>query len=159
MGQISRAFGLLALFFLAGVLLVLPGCGADQQGAREAYERIVFHARTGNEAAFLKGFTPRSQQLIKSLIALRRTYGDLVDAESDPYRALVLDTVESVEVETQVVKSDQVTEEERKVAILTVTNGDYLRKIRMVELDDGWKIDALALQDYWAEDDSRRLER
>ena len=51
-----------------------------------------------------------------------------MDAESDPYRALVLDTVESVEVETQVVKSDQVTEEERKVAILTVTNGDYLRK-------------------------------
>ena len=159
MGRISRSLGLVCLLLATGALLVLPGCGADQQSATDAYERIVFHARTGNETAFLKGFTPRSQELIKSLIALRRTYGDLVDTASDPYRALVLDTVESVEVETQVVKSDQVKEEERKVAILTVTNGDYLRKIRMVELDDGWKIDALALQDYWAEDDSRRLER
>jgi len=148
-----------ALLLLVGCTLILPGCGADKQSAKQAYERIVFHARTGNEAAFLNGFTPRSQQLIQSLLALRRTYGDLVDTESDPYRALVLDTVESVDIETQLVKSDQVTEEERKVAILTVTNGDFLRKIRMIELDDGWKIDALALQEYWAEDSDRRLER
>lgn len=147
------------LSLLVGGLLLLPGCGADQKSAQEAYERIVFHARTGNEAAFLNGFTEDSQRLIKSLLALRRTYGDLVDAESDPYRALVLDTVEAVEIETREVENADLTKEERKVATLTVTNGDYKRKIQMVELDDGWKIDALALQEFWADDGSRRLER
>ncbi|MFT5430596.1 MAG: hypothetical protein ACI9OJ_001271 [Myxococcota bacterium] len=135
---------------IAATLLVFGGCKEDPA---EAYNRLVFHAKVGNEKAFLDGFTPKSQRMIRALLALRRSYGDLVNADADPYRSLVLETIESVEIDEMEVQAEGSLEKvERRVATITVTDGEILRKIRMVELDDGWKIDAIDLQEFWAED-------
>ena len=141
------------------LVMALGACGKSEQSAQEAYERLVFHARTGNELAFLNGFTPQSQRLIRALLSLRRTYGDLVDADADPYRALILDVVDSVTVEERTVTNTENESVEVSVATLTVTNGDYKRQIQMIETEEGWKLDALELQAFWAEDGTRRLTR
>ncbi|MEC8022974.1 MAG: hypothetical protein VX223_03510 [Myxococcota bacterium] len=154
----SKKYRLLRII-ISLLLFGSVGCSESEKSAQQAYERMVFHARTGNEAAFLNGFTEQSQRLIKSLLALRRTYGDFIDADADPYRSLVLDVVESVTLDTEESTDKNTEAVTLNVAILTVTNGDYKRQIRMVEADDGWKIDALQQQEFWAEDRSRRLER
>lgn len=147
-----------SVLLVLGITSVL-GCGRAEQGAQQAYERIVFHARTGNEAAFLDGFTDQSQRLIRSLLVLRRTYGDVVDADADPYRSLVMDVVESVDVSQEQGTNAENESVEFNVAVLTVTNGDYRRKISMLETENGWKIDALRQQEMWAKDSSTRIER
>jgi len=139
--------GLLSLLWLG---LALSGCGDKPE---EAYKRIVFNAKMGNEAAFVDGFTKDSQRLVKTLLALRRTYGDLVRADADPYLAIVMEEVEDVEkTEEEMLGPDGIEKVERKVATLTVTDGKTHRKIRMIEMDEGWKIDALGLQKLWADD-------
>ena len=107
-------------------------------------------ARAGNEPAFLEGFTTESRRLIQTLIALRKAYGDLVDSRADPYLSIVLETVVSAEVEKKSVAVEGSTETvERDVATLVVTDGKIQRTLHMVRLDDGWKIDALDLQQLW----------
>lgn len=146
------------LFML--LIASLLGCGEKPQ---EAYNRLVFNARMGNEAAFLDGFTEESGRLIKTLLALRRTYGAHMSSSADPYSTLVLEEVEEVQVEArefQVRTSDGgLNKIKRDVAILTVTDGKIKRKIRMIEFDDGWKIDALDLQNMWKQDKGSFLER
>ncbi len=129
------------------VLLFVAGCGEKPEAA---YERLVFFARAGNEAAFLDGFTTDSQKLIRALLALRRVNGDEVDARADPYLSIVLERVVSVEVEEKDVQVEGgIASEKRKVATLVVTDGKIQRTLSLVQLDDGWKIDALALQALW----------
>ncbi len=132
------------------VAVLGSGCGEKPEAA---YNRIVFHAKMGNEEAFLEGFTEESRRLIRTLLALRRTYGDLVSRDADPYLSLVLEEIESVDVEEKEMQAeDGVEMVERKVAVLTVTDGQIRRKIRMIQFEDGWKIDALDLQKMWADD-------
>ena len=140
------------------VLTVLgTGCGEKPE---DAYSRLVFHARMGNEEAFLEGFTEQSRPLIKTLLALRRTYGDVVDTDSDPYMALVLEEVAEVSIEEKEIELPGSTDTElRKVATLRVTDGQIYREIIMIEYEDGWKIDALHLQKIWAENPKRRTSR
>jgi hypothetical protein len=138
-------------------LLVFGGCSEEP---KDAYRRIVFHAKMGNEAAFLDGFTEDSRKIIKTLLSLRRTYGDLVDRDSDPYFSIVLEEIEDVVIDEKEFRAEDSSDTiERKVATLTVTDGKILRKIRMIEFDDGWKIDATDLQDFWAKDRKNFLER
>ena len=128
-------------------LLVFGGC---KEKPEAAYSRLVFLARAGNEPAFLEGFTTESRRLIQTLIALRKAYGDLVDSRADPYLSIVLETVVSAEVEKKSVAVEGSTETvERDVATLVVTDGKIQRTLHMVRLDDGWKIDALDLQQLW----------
>ena len=140
--------------------LVLLGCG---EKPKDAYNRLVFNARMGNEAAFLDGFTEESGRLIKTLLALRRTYGGQMSGSADPYTTLVLEEVENVAVESkefQIRTSDGGLDTiKRDVAVLTVTDGKIRRKIRMIEFDDGWKIDALDLQNMWKQDKGSFLSR
>ena len=131
---------------LVGLLLVSAGC---KDKPEDAYNRMVFYAKLGNEEAFLNGFTKSSAKLVKALIALRRTYGDQVSKEADPLLSLVLDEVQEVEIEKKEFEGEGVDKIERRVATLTVAKGKLKRKIRMIEFDDGWKIDALDLQELW----------
>ena len=148
---------LFALLALLTLLVVFPGCSESPE---EAYNRLVFHAKMGNEKAFLNGFTPKSKRMMKTLLALRRTYSDFVPQDADPYLALVLETVENVEVtEREIQVEDGIEKVERKVATLTVTDGEIKRQIVMIEFDEGWKIDALELQEFWAEDNKRFREK
>lgn len=135
------------LVLLASVLALFGGC---KEKPEAAYARLVFLARTGNEAAFLESFTPESRRLIETLLALRKAYGDLVDNRADPYLSIVLEQVVSAEVTQQDVTVEGSTAtEKRDVATLVVTDGKIQRSLRMVRLDDGWKIDALDLQQLW----------
>ena len=97
------------------------------ESPESAYKRIVFNARTGNEAAFLKGFTPDSARLVKTMIALKRTYGTQTRSAADPYTSLVLETVTEVRIETETLGN-----EERDIATLDVTDGSRTQSIRMV---------------------------
>ncbi len=148
--------GVPTLVLVVGLLAVSAGCKDEPKAA---YERLVFHARMGNEPAFIEGFTEESRPLVKALLALRRTYGDLVARDSDPYLSLVLEEVESVEIDE--VPRTNADGEKIQVnrATLTVTDGKIIRKIELWETDDGWKIDALALQRFWFEDSSAYLSR
>ena len=134
------------LFLLALLLLGSAGC---KEKPEDAYNRMVFYAKMGNEEAFLNGFTKSSAKLVKALIALRRTYGDQVSKEADPLLSLVLDEIQEVEIEKKEFEGEGVDKIERRVATLTVAKGKVKRKIRMIEFDDGWKIDALDLQELW----------
>ncbi len=133
---------LLALLLVAGL-----GCGEKPE---VAYERLVFNARTGNEAAFLDGFTKDSRRIIEAVLALRRANGDLVDPRADPYLSIVLEQVVSATVEEQDVQVEgSIDKVKRPVATLVVTDGKINRTLRMVQLDEGWKLDALDLQSLW----------
>ncbi len=142
-----------------GLVLLLAACKEEPS---KAYDRLVFFAKMGNEEAFLDGFTERSRPLVRTVLALRRTYGDDVNKDSDPYLALVMDEVESTEIETQSLQRDlhertKTAEEglekvERRVATLTVKKGPIKRRVKMIELKDGWKIDAFDLQELWQKD-------
>lgn len=132
---------------LIGFIALHAGCSDEP---REAYERVVFHAKMGNEEAFIQGFTEDSQRLIRTLLALRRTYGDLVSTNADPYLSIVFEEVEDVETSEEEFH-DGVDKVTRDVAILTVTNGQVRNQIKMIEFEDGWKIDALYLQKHWQE--------
>jgi len=137
---------------IAAIVLSICILGGCKQEPAEASNRLLFHAKVGNEKAFLDGFTDKSRRMIRALLALRRTYGDLVNPDADPYRSIVLETIESVEIEEREVQADDSLEMvERRVATLTVTDGEIFRKIQMVEYDDGWKINAIELQELWSE--------
>ena len=140
---------LIALGLLA---CVAPGC--KKEDPSKAYKRLVFHAKMGNEEAFLDGFTKQSAHLIRGLLALRRTYGDLVSTDADPYMSLVLEKVEDVKIEedVEVRAEDGVETMTTDVATLTVTDGNIQRKIVMIRFEEGWKIDILQLQEMWADD-------
>ena len=136
---------------LAALLAVAGGCGEKPE---EAYNRLIFNAKMGNEAAFLECFTKDSRPLVRTMIALRRTYPDFISDSADPYLSLVLEEVTDVEITE---RSDDVKKEDgslekvtRKVAMLTISDGQGTRrKVRMVRYDDGWKLDALDLQKLW----------
>jgi hypothetical protein len=138
------------------VLLVLGGWGCKED-PKEAYERLVFHAKTGNQETFIDGFTKRSRPLIKTLIALRRTYNDQVSESADPYLSLVRENV--IDVKVTDAKEKRVCEgqgNEIRKAVLTIANGNKnSRQIVMYECDDGWKVDAFNLQDFWQDDPTR----
>ena len=132
---------------VAVALALFSGC---KEKPEEAYKRLVFLARTGNEAAFVDSFTPDSQRLVKTLLALRKAYGDRVDARSDPYLSIVLENIVSAEVSQKDVAVEGSTASvKRDVATLVVSDGKIQRTLHMVRLDDGWKIDALDLQHLW----------
>ncbi len=133
---------------------VLGLSAACSESPETAYERMVFQAKMGNEEGFLEGFTERSQRLMKSMLALRRTYGAQSSEEADPYLALVMDKVTKVEKSTAKTRVCNGTDNvETEVAVLTVTNDDEVfREIKMYECEDGWKIDALKLQKDWKGD-------
>jgi hypothetical protein len=133
------------------VLVGFLGMAGCSEPPEKAYERMVFHAKTGNEQGFLSGFTERSQKVVKTMLALRRTYGSQSSEAADPYLSLVLDKVTKVDKSTEKVRACQgESKDETNVAVLTVTNDDEIyRKIKMYECEDGWKIDALILQDDW----------
>lgn len=135
-----------ALGALAALLLVSTGCSDKPE---DAYNRMVFYAKMGNEDAFLDSFTKPSAKLVRALLALRRTYGDQVSKEADPLLSLVLDEIQEVEIEKKEFEGEGVDKIERKVATLTVAKGKIKRKIRMIQYDEGWKIDALDLQELW----------
>ena len=141
---------------LVGLLLLSTGCSDKPE---DAYNRMVFYAKMGNEEAFLNGFTKSSAKLVKALIALRRTYGDQVSKEADPLLSLVLDEIQEVEIEKKDFEGEGVEKVERKIATLTVAKGKIKRKIRMIEFDDGWKIDALDLQEFWKKNRKNYLQR
>ena len=135
------------IVLLSLLLGVFAGC---KEKPEAAYARLVFLARTGNEAAFLDSFTPDSRRLIETLLALRKAYGDLVDSRADPYLSIVLEQVVSAEVaQKDVAVEGSTATEKRDVATLVVTDGKIQRTLHMVRLDDGWKIDALDLQQLW----------
>ncbi|MFT7623891.1 MAG: hypothetical protein ACI9WU_003076 [Myxococcota bacterium] len=145
---------------LACVVLALLIFGGCKDEPKEAYERLVFHARMNNETAFLEGFTPQSRRIIKSLLELRRTYGDLVQRDADPYLSLVLEDVEDVEIESiERASPDGKGMIDTKMATLTVTDGKIIRKIQMIETEEGWKIDALDLQTFWSENRQAFVDR
>ena len=134
-------------------LLVTAGCGDDEKEVRKAYARVVFNAKMGNEEAFLDGFTKKSAQLVRGLLALRRNYGDRTNPLADPYTSIVLEEVETVEIKEEKGRDDEQNEIDVKTALVTVTDGSILRQITMIKTsDDEWKIDALANQKLWHED-------
>ena len=136
------------IVFLFVLLFAAAGCS---EAPEKAYARMVFHAKTGNQDGFIAGFTDRSQKLVKTMLALRRTYGSQSAEEADPYLSLVLDKVTKVEKSSKKIRACVAeTKEETNVAVLTVTNDEEsFRKILMVECEEGWKIDALMLQEDW----------
>jgi hypothetical protein len=143
-------------FILLLLLLLLCCGGCKSDTPEEAYNRLVFNARMGNEEAFIGAFTEKSQRLIRTLLALRRAYGDMVETDADPYLSLVLEEVTDVEIEDREMKEfndegESVTVE-RAVATLTVTDGNIERKLLMIETEEGWRIDALMLQSLWSDD-------
>ena len=133
------------------VLVGFLGMAGCSEPPEKAYERMVFHAKMGNEKGFLSGFTERSQKVVKTMLALRRTYGSQSSEAADPYLSLVLDKVTQVEKSSEKVRACQgESKDETNVAVLTVTNDDEtFRKIKMFECEEGWKVDALILQADW----------
>ena len=79
------------LVLMAVISSAVIACG---EAPETAYKRLVFNAKTGNEAAFLKGFTKDSAKLVKTLLALRRTYG--TQLEVDPYLSLALEEIQRI---------------------------------------------------------------
>ena len=126
------------LLFITGLLLITWGCGESPESA---YNRLVFNARTGNEAAFIKGFTPESAKLVSTMIALRKAYGGRVRDKAEAYSNIVLEKVLSVETVDEKFEG-----KEHKVANLRVTDGRREQSIRMIKLDDGWKVDVKEIQ-------------
>ena len=123
---------------ITGLMLMCVGCGESPESA---YNRMVFNARTGNEAAFVKAFTPESAKLVSTMIALRRTYGGRIRDKAEAYSNIVLEKVLSVEM-----SSARFEGKEHKVATLLVSDGRKEQSIRMIKTDDGWKVDVKELQ-------------
>jgi hypothetical protein len=123
---------------VVGLVLLIVGCGESPESA---YDRLVFNARTGNEDAFVKGFTPESAKLVSTMIALHRTYTGYTRNKSNPYANIVFEKVLSVDVVDEKFEG-----KEHKVAILQVTDGRREQKIRMIKMDDGWKVDVTQLE-------------
>lgn len=136
------------LLLLVAISTALMACG---EAPETAYKRLVFNAKTGNEAAFLKGFTKDSAKLVKTLLALRRTYG--TQMEVDPYLSLALEEIEgtpTVESKSERILNDEGDPEtlDVDIATLTVSDGKRTKKICMRKTEEGWKVDALDTQKY-----------
>lgn len=100
---------------------------------KDAYMRMINAARLGDEDGFLDGFTDDSEKLVKSLIALSRSYEAV---RADPYERLVFSEVISEQVD-----GDQ--------ALLITQDHRKTREIHMVKVEGEWKIDAFQLEQEW----------
>lgn len=113
---------------------MLTACGAA--GPKEVYYGMATAAEFGDLEGFLAGFTKESKQIIKAQLSLSEAYGL---PNENPLTMLVFPAVDSVE-ETPDGK-----------AILTLSKGSIRKRIIMSKSDeDGWKIDAKELADFWA---------
>jgi hypothetical protein len=75
------------------------------------------------------------------MIALHRTYIGYTRNKSNPYANIVFEKVLSVDVVDEKFEG-----KEHKVAILQVTDGRREQKIRMIKMDEGWKVDVTQLE-------------
>lgn len=120
-------------FGVAVALIGAAGLGACSEGPQEVYVGMATAAQMGDLQGFLDGFTKESQPLIQAQIALSEAY----DLKNDsPVRQLVFDSVEKVETEGD-------------VSILDVSSGGRKQRIKMVQTEDGWRIDVKVLAEFW----------
>lgn len=138
-----------AVTWLVGALLtaaLLVGC---DKSPTDTYIEMVTSAQMGDVDGFLDGFSKASKKLVKAQIELSEAYGmnDL-----NPYRLLVFD---SVEQETRASAKETVGKSyvcPKDCAVLNVMTGKRKRKILMLKVDDAWRIDASALEDFWKQE-------
>ncbi len=129
---------------LAAILVVAALCGGCGKTPTETYQHMVAAAKLGDTETFLNHFTKESKSLIEALIRLSETYGF---ERNSPYRLLVMDRVLSEEMGEEPLRDGQ----KRRTATLLVQSGQKRRKIKMVEVDGKWLIDAVDLEQFWLE--------
>lgn len=95
--------------------------------------RMVSAARLGDEAGFVDGFTPESSPIIQSLLALSKTYGHV--------RHNPITRISEAELVDEKIEGDS--------AIVLIQHRNKSREIPMKWTDDGWKIDAFAMDSNW----------
>ena len=108
---------------------------------QDAYLKTVSAAMLGDTDTFLSGFTPASRPVLGALMELSRSRDPRTSA-AHPYYFLVTEQIEEVgEAETG---ADGQTE----VWLTLKRAGDRgtgtAYSLRMVQLDEGWRIDALS---------------
>ena len=139
----SRALSnrIVVLAAMGLLFVVTVGCSESPE---KAYYRMVAAAKLGHKEAFLEAFTPESRQVIGALLELSELYSL---RQHEPYRLLVHTDVVSVERGEPERAEGQ--REPRDVAFVVVQVGSSRRKIKMVQVDGEWKIDAFDLESFW----------
>ena len=132
------------LLTLAAAIL-LTACG---QSPTETYINMSTAARLGDRDAFLAGFTEDSRRIVEGLTSLSEAYGF---KESDPYAKFVFDAVIKEEKFGEGEKAGQYTCDV-PCAVITVQKkgkSDAKTKLLMLQMEDGYKIDLAAQEDFW----------
>ena len=132
---------LIVAMLLLAATLSLGACGKSPTGT---YYDMIAAAKLGDRETFLTAFTEDSRHLIEALLELSDIYGL---KRRDPYELLVHTEVVSEEPGEPEKKPGM--KEAREVTILTVQVGHRRRKIKMVQVDGEWKIDAFDLEKFW----------
>lgn len=130
-----------AAALLVCAALLVSSCG---KSATDTYYDMVAAAKLGDRETFLKGFTEDSRHLIEALLELSDVYGL---KRRHPYSLLVYTDVVAEDRGEPDKKPGM--EEAREVAILTVQMRSRRRKIKMVQVDGAWQIDAFDLENFW----------
>ena len=126
---------------LIGLIVVVVGFASWW-----AYERYVVHlspsdeikrmvsaARLGDEAGFVEGFTPESGPMISALLSLSKSYGHV-----------------RVNPITRIAEADLVDEKvDGDNAVILLQYRNKTRELPMRWTDDGWKVDAFAMDEQW----------
>jgi len=134
------------LLGMVAAVALMAGC---DKSPTDTYIEMVTSAQMGDVDGFLDGFSKSSRKLVEAQIALSEAYGmnDL-----NPYRLLVFDSVEEeirADAKTAVGESYVCPKD---CAVLNVMTGRRKRKILMLKIDDAWRIDLAALEDFWKQE-------
>jgi len=132
------------LGIVAGLALAAAVAAGCSKTPTDAYYEMVAAAKMGDRETFLNAFTTESRSLIEALLELSDVYGL---KRNDPYELLVHTEVSGEEPGDPAPVPGM--EEPREVAYVVVQLQNRRRKIKMIQVDGDWKIDAFDLEKFW----------